>query len=72
MTFLTGSFEAHQQHTRKPSPFSIDISSSHMALNTGLRRNSRAAEMVKGSKALQDANMLYCFPYSQSKMVQGG
>lgn len=45
--------------------FSIDISGSHIAQNTGLRRKSGAAEVARRNKALQAANMLCCFFYSE-------
>lgn len=49
--------------------FSIDISGSHLPRNTGLRRKSGAAEVVRGNKALQAANVLCCFSYSE-QMVE--
>ena len=64
MTFVLRCFEVHQQHTTKLS-FSIDISGSHIAQNAGLRRKSGVAEVARGNKALQAANMLCCFSYSE-------
>lgn len=49
----------------KALPFSIDISASHIAQNTGLRRKSGAVEVARGNKALQAANVLCCFSYSE-------